>query len=196
MRWYHYISYFFGGAFLERRYRASVPEPVRDAARGRIVAGVGQRLVGRGQLRVRLLAACTGREFRIPLLAPCAGRWRRWSGDGVHARARLWTLPWRSVTSLANEAPAEPLLGAPVGAGRLEARTLTRLDEAVVALRQAEAELANRLPASYPGEGICHAIEVAPVGALADAPADRRRQSPCVAFLDLVGSNLFCLSED
>ncbi len=53
MRWYQYIAYFFGGAFLEfrsafhqRRVGPFVSDSIRLAARPRTLSGLGQRALG------------------------------------------------------------------------------------------------------------------------------------------------------
>jgi hypothetical protein len=54
MRWYYYLAYFFGGAFLRERLAAlwqrnlwaRIPKPFRIAARSRLVLFDGQRRMG------------------------------------------------------------------------------------------------------------------------------------------------------
>ena len=81
----------------ERRHGAPVSEPVRDSTRRRAIAGVGQRLVGLGELSSRLPAPGPGWEFRVPSLVSCPGRWRGRFGDGADAFARFRTILRRSV---------------------------------------------------------------------------------------------------
>ena len=72
-------------AFRKRGYGPPFSEPICNAAGRRPIASLGQRIVGRSELRVCVLAPWTGRELRIPLLASCSGGRNGWPGNGARA---------------------------------------------------------------------------------------------------------------